>query len=173
MGGPGSRDNVRLLWYQTRSVDHGVVPGPGFLRFNTAGLLHDTTGKPATPEQLAAIVRSQLFQSKVLSFEDSLQTFWLADRTVGALGTRLLKGFPMMEDVVFYRAGNFGGIPSNCFWKAVAYQVYGDLQYDIRVKAEHLKYFSDILSSPGHPRRMFSFFGPSQTPSFSTPSCGR
>ncbi|CAN8103088.1 unnamed protein product [Discula destructiva] len=146
----------KLLQYQKRDRDMGKIPGPGMLRFDMDRLLDDISRSPRqqTRAQLTATTREQLFadgKSRPLTFEESLQENWLKDTVVGG-GARLLRGFPMMEDVVFYRAGNFGGIASNCLWKAVAYQVYGDLRYDIRVKAEHLEYYSEVLRWPQHPK---------------------
>lgn len=153
-----------LLKYQQRSGAHqGEIPGPGRLRLNMAQLLQDVGYVRKTPAELAAIVRAQNFaDDPPRTFEAALQACWLPDTTSfgggGRSASSLLPGFPMMEDVVFMRAANFGGIPSNCFWKAVAYQVYGDHSYDVRVKAEHLEYFTDVLRWAQHPKRK-SFLG--------------
>lgn len=142
--------------FQARRGPHlNQYPSPGMLRFEMNRLRRELPMRTITADQVAAITRTQLWgtaTSLPRTFEDSLQRNWLRDLDVG-LGTRLIRGLPLVEDVVFLRAGNYIGTNSNCFWKAIAYQIYGDHSFDVRVKAEHLEYFSEVLRWPQHPKR--------------------
>lgn len=143
------------LFYQRRRGPHvNQYPSPGMLRFDVGKLRRKIGSRKQTAAEIAMVTRQQLWGTRTSvpkTFEESLQQNWLSDRRTGR-GQRLIRGLPMMEDVVFLRAGNYGGIASNCFWKAIAYQVYGDHSFDIRVKAEHLEYFSEVLRWPQHPK---------------------
>lgn len=139
--------NDKALLYQLRDKDLGQIPGPGKPRINV-DTLNKRNGVPRlTAAQITRRTRDQLGAVPV-PFSDSVQRHWLNDHPA------LMRGFPMMEDVGFVVPLNLKGTASNCFWKAVAYQVYGDMMYDTRVKAEHLAYFSEVLCSPKHPKRM-------------------
>lgn len=154
-GANGEVVSGRLLTYQQRRIHVNQYPSPGALRFDMVRLRRKVGTRQRTDQQVADIMRSQLWgtaTSVPRTFEDSLQQNWLKDAAVGA-GARLIRGLPLMEDVVFFRTGNYMGTRSNCFWKAVAYQVYGDHSFDVRVKAEHLEYFSEVLRWPQHPKR--------------------
>lgn len=77
----------------------------------------------------------------------------------GAQGSKqrkgfLLRGFPMVEDVVFMRNFNYwGGVSSGaCYWSTLALLIYGDPSAWLRVKSEHLKHFERVLRSPKNPR---------------------
>lgn len=145
----------KLLTYQQRRIHVNQYPSPGMLRFDMARLRRRVGMRQKTDEQVAQTMRAQLWgtaTSVPMTLEDSLQQDWLKDASVG-VGARLIRGLPLMEDVVFLRAGNYTGSRSNCFWKAVAYQVYGDHSFEVRVKAEHLEYFSEVLRWPQHPKR--------------------
>lgn len=48
------------------------------------------------------------------------------------------------KNVVFFRTGNHIGTKSNFFCKAVAYQIYGDHSFNVRVKAEHLEILQSL-----------------------------
>lgn len=143
----------RLLRHQQRSVNPGRYPSPqAGIRFDLASLRRDLAGGQAalllpTQESVSEEYRRQTFHGQPpLAFDKAITTNWLREA-----GT-LYKGFPMVEKTVFFAANNFAGLRSNCFFKAVAYQVYGGRAFDARVKAEHLQYFSDVLKWPTHPR---------------------
>lgn len=159
--------NERLLHYQIRDENVGNMPGPGWPRFKMEELRRNLKlDNVKNGSEIADITRTQL-NAMPLPFETSVETNWVPDaRGKGSL----LRGFPMMEDVVFMSPRNFRGIESNCLWKAIAYQVYGNYIYDIRVKAEHLAYFSEVLCSPEHPKRRSLWFCGS-CPYFSRPGC--
>lgn len=147
-------DKSLLTYQRRRGKAVNQYPAPGMLRLDLAKLGQKIHFRRMTDEERAVTTKEQLWgtaTSVPKPFEVSLQQDWLRDRDVGA-GARLIRGLPMMEDVVFYRAGNYLGLASNCFWKAVAYHVYGHHSFDVRVKAEHLEYFSEVLQWPQHPK---------------------
>lgn len=90
-----------------------------------------------------------MFMSKPpVGFDEAVSQNWTQDSSP----TSLLFGFPMLGDVVLYRAMNYGGARSACFFKALAYLVYGDQSLYQRVQAEHLQHYSDVLEWEDHPR---------------------
>lgn len=157
-GVSGTPDQIRnALKYQLRGSNVGQYPSPtAGLRFDLTLLREDLNYPPMpTAQELEDRVRYQRFRSDDSVphlFEECLHmpNNWVNDRRPGT--SPLLRGFPMMEDVVFVRAANYRGTPANCYWKAVAAQVYGHPSYDDRVKAEHLDFYSEILATPTHPR---------------------
>lgn len=138
-----------LLKYQKRSVNPGQYPSPqAGLRFNLANLAKTLGGAhTSTPEEVSEEYERLTFQGDPpQNFEEALEACWLKEPG------DLIRGFPMVEETTFFCASNFTGLNFNCFFKAVAAQVYGNFTFDARVKAEHLEYFSDVLKSPAHPR---------------------
>lgn len=87
-------------------------------------------------------------QHPPLGFDEAVSRNWSRDSSSACL----LSGFPMLGDVVMYRAMNYGGARSSCFFKALAYLVYGDQSLYQRVQSEHLQHFSDVLEWVDHPR---------------------
>jgi hypothetical protein len=84
-------------------------------------------------------------------------TFWnkvLHEQAQKSKYDALVKGFWVVEDVVFRRHPNTGS-ESNCYWYSLALLLYGDYNYWLRVKAEHLEYFGRVLRDEKHPRHDF------------------
>ena len=76
----------------------------------------------------------------------------------------LYKGFPMVEEVTFIKHPNHWNRPDlfgkliddgQCYWISIALLVYGDASSWLRVKAEHLAFFEQVLSNEKHPRHLF------------------
>ncbi|KAB5576467.1 hypothetical protein GE09DRAFT_930897, partial [Coniochaeta sp. 2T2.1] len=71
----------------------------------------------------------------------------------------LIKGLPLVEDVVFVKHDNYNGrrgIPDGvCYWAALATLLYGDPGFWLRVKAEHLEHFAQVLESKKNPRHAY------------------
>lgn len=84
-----------------------------------------------------------------LGFDEAVSRNWTQD---GSSAASLLYGFPMLGDVVFFRAMNYRGARSACMFKALAYLVYGDQSLYQRVQAEHLQHFSEVVQWEDHPR---------------------
>ncbi|RYP51884.1 hypothetical protein DL768_002852 [Monosporascus sp. mg162] len=67
-------------------------------------------------------------------------------------GARVLRGFPLVEDVRFLVPGNHGEPAGDCYWRALSFHLYGgDGHWDL-VKAEHLAYVHHVLTHEEHPR---------------------
>lgn len=92
--------------------------------------------------------RGMFMSSPPLGFDEAVSRNWTQDSSADSL----LFGFPMLGDVVLYRAMNYGGGRAACFFKALAYLVYGDQSLYQRVQAEHLQHFGDVLEWEDHPR---------------------
>lgn len=139
------------LRYQVRSSGMGRYPDPGVGSRFDFDLLSDDLEIDEVQEEL--IEKHEKIathkQLRCRAFEESLQDHWIKNPTAEAA---LLRGFPMMEEVVFYRSANDKGCASDCYWKAVAQQMYGYYGYSTRVKAEHLEYFTAVLQDKRHPR---------------------
>ncbi|KAL1842263.1 hypothetical protein VTJ49DRAFT_5648 [Mycothermus thermophilus] len=82
----------------------------------------------------------------------------------GRDSTTLVKGFPMVEDVVFLKHRNHWsgrqvkGIKiedGQCYWLSIALLIYGTPRAWLRVKAEHLSYLERALLDKDHPRYDF------------------
>ncbi|KAK3899621.1 hypothetical protein C8A05DRAFT_17966, partial [Staphylotrichum tortipilum] len=76
----------------------------------------------------------------------------------------LVKGFPMLEDVVFVLHPNYWLRPAkhgkripngNCYWLSLALLLYGNASCWLRVKAEHLSFLEKVLMDENHPRHEF------------------
>ncbi|RYP63395.1 hypothetical protein DL769_006970 [Monosporascus sp. CRB-8-3] len=67
-------------------------------------------------------------------------------------GARVLRGFPLVEDVRFLVPGNHGDPEGDCYWRALSFHLYGDGGHWDLVKAEHLAYVYHVLTHEAHPR---------------------
>jgi hypothetical protein len=69
---------------------------------------------------------------------------------------QLIKGLPLVEDVVFVRNKNYHPADNlaagTCYWSALALHLYGDVRFWLRVKAEHLEHFARVLVNEDNPR---------------------
>ncbi|KAJ0113968.1 hypothetical protein J7T55_010212 [Diaporthe amygdali] len=92
--------------------------------------------------------RAMFMSEAPLGFDEAVSRNWTRD----SFQSSLLRGFPMVRDVLFYRPGNYDGARSACFFKALSYCVYGDHTFYQRVQAEHLYHYSEILDWNDHPR---------------------
>lgn len=144
---------AELLRYQDQSLARqNKRPSPqNGLGFDMARLRLDK----AWPDRISTLQDVQpswdhgmFMSSPPLGFDEAVSQRWARDSSP----TSLLFGFPMLGDVVFYRAMNYGGARSACFFKALAYLVYGDQSLYRRVQAEHLQHYGDVLQWEGHPR---------------------
>lgn len=143
------RQAASLLQYQTGYAPQAEYPSTAAgLRFDMAQLRRDL-GWPARVPQgtIDTAFEVQNFQDSVpVPLEAALSTYWLADMP------DLLRGFPLVKDVVFVVQQNMAGEASDCFFKAVAFLIYGNYTYHPRVKAEHLQHFHEVLQWTAHPR---------------------
>lgn len=119
--------------------------------FDMARLRHDmgwTSAVQTLQDVQPTWDQGMFMENPPLGFDEAVSRNWSQDRASNCL----LSGFPMLEDVVMYRAMNYGGAKSACFFKALAYLVYGDQSLYQRVQSEHLQHYSDVLEWEDHPR---------------------
>jgi len=67
-------------------------------------------------------------------------------------GYKVLRGFPMVENVDFVVPLNFADPDGDCYWRAVSFCLHGTSSHFDAVKAEHLAYLHCVLTDPTHPR---------------------
>lgn len=151
-----------LFRYHQRDDHPRQWPGPGEagLRFDVARFMRDF-GWPAK-DAMADFAREFAEGGKDLYLcADSDQDAGLSKDSADrgwqlAAGNQLIRGLPLVEDVVFVLHGNYckrGGMtPGICYWTAMAIHLYGDARFWLRVKAEHLEHFARVLGSETHPR---------------------
>ncbi|TLD13408.1 uncharacterized protein PgNI_03658 [Pyricularia grisea] len=76
---------------------------------------------------------------------------WIDDAPRSSSQPALLRGFPMVEMVMFVRANNRQD-EGNCYWNALSLHMYGRPDFGERVKLEHLRHVEAVLNTPQHPR---------------------
>lgn len=117
--------------------------------FDMDQLRRDTNWAVPSDAQVTATWDKDTFASSPpLGLEDAVTRNWSNDLWSGGL----LRGLPLVEEVEFFHPGNYTGASSACFFKALAYLVYGDHTFNQRVQAEHLQYYGDVLEWADHPR---------------------
>lgn len=88
--------------------------------------------------------------------QDTLRGFIRRSDAVGASsangGYKVLKGFPLVEDVDFVVPHNLANPDGDCYWRAVSFCLHGTSSHFDTVKAEHLAYMHCVLADPTHPR---------------------
>ena len=167
-GGGGSVAALRVFYGQqgaeparademVRYQDHSLARQNKYpsrkngLGFDMAQLRRDKAWPETvrTPQDIQTSWDHGMFMRKPpLGFDEAVSRNWVNDSSP----TSLLLGFPLLGDVVFFRPTNHGGARSACFFKALAYLVYGDQSLYSRVQAEHLQHYTDVLEWEDHPR---------------------
>jgi len=113
-GHQATEDAVR---YQSRGVDTGKIPGPGAVRLDLEKLGRDMNLKKVTPAAIRAHPSSKVLHSEYADdFDEALKNVWVKDPSE----TPLIKGLPLVEEVVFFQVGN-NIDPGNCYWRAVSH----------------------------------------------------
>jgi hypothetical protein len=151
----------------TSSASTGSHPSTG-LRKN----LRDIRRKLGYENSIESYFRHELTEAqkdpRVYKDQEEIlkQPHWqtyLASRS-GQDSRTLIRGFPMVEDVVFVKHQNtWSGeevagvnLPNGpCYWQSLALLLYGNVYAWLRVKAEHLSYLERALLDPNHPRHQF------------------
>ncbi|KAJ9129824.1 hypothetical protein NKR23_g12450 [Pleurostoma richardsiae] len=142
-----ARNEAYRLQFQDRVADKGqtpsTVPGTRLLatKFQRAAAI-----QPKTAADMDALFAGRdLYQPHrdVRDLERAIRKVWSVDTARGH--PPLIKGLPLVEDVVFLRPANFAGSRSNCFYKAIAYHIYGTNDWWDRVKAEHMFHVFNVL----------------------------
>ncbi|KAL2115128.1 hypothetical protein VTJ04DRAFT_10791 [Mycothermus thermophilus] len=151
----------------TSSTSIGSHPSTG-LRKN----LRDIRRKLGYENSIESYFGHELAEAKkdpgVYKDQDEIlkQPHWqtyLASRS-GQDSRTLIRGFPMVEDVVFVKHQNtWSGeevagvnLPNGpCYWQSLSLLLYGNVYAWLRVKAEHLSYLERALLDSNHPRHQF------------------
>ncbi|KAI3401346.1 hypothetical protein diail_11429 [Diaporthe ilicicola] len=147
--GAAPADAQGMVRYQDQQLmNRNVYPSRrNGLGFDMARLRRDTGWVDGVDDVQPAWDHSMFMSEAPLGFDMAVSSNW------GDRGERaLLRGFPMVSNVVFYRPHNHGGARSACFFKALSYIVYGRQSLYNRVQAEHWQHYSDILDWDDHPR---------------------
>lgn len=152
---------ARSLRYHDMTISPGQWPSPtAGLRFDVAAFKRHHGWGTTLEEDFAAAVAAaavDLYASPDADQEAMIHSrAWdKGDASHDAdRNGYLLRGFPLAEQVVFMRCQNFWAGVSNgaCYWTTLALLVYGDPGAWLRVKAEHLVHFENVLRNPANPR---------------------
>lgn len=139
----------RSLRYQDRLHDIGEIPGPRTgLRLNLDAYIRDTEiNRDATglEHAISSIISETFYSSETLDAEQALN-----DWTRGSI--QLYKGFPLVENIGFIAAENRATPDGDCYWRALASNLYGRASRWSIVKAEHHAYLRHVLLDKSHPR---------------------
>ncbi|OIW32497.1 hypothetical protein CONLIGDRAFT_668188 [Coniochaeta ligniaria NRRL 30616] len=154
-----------LLRYHQMDDHPGEWPSPSVgLRFDL-DRFRDDFGWPA--EDVKSVFAAEFAEGGKDFYADPFadQDAGLASdltQTGWQLGAReptkvmLIRNLPLVEDVVFVRHDNMCGdrgiTRGTCYWTAMATHLYGDARYWLRLKAEHLEHFAEVLNNRDHPR---------------------
>lgn len=150
--------------YHDMTAGAGQWPGPkAGLRFDVATFRRDHGWGDADnqdlrggyPRELAAAT-ADTYVSHLADQEASVNGLQWAAGGDAPLGPEypFLRGFPLVEEVVFLRGRNHWGSVSTgaCYWSALAMHIYGDPYAWLRVKAEHVAHFGRVLRESRNPR---------------------
>src|SRR3569833_147002 len=133
---------------QDRMMVLGVILNPKAHRLLT-DLLNDELGiKKNVSKWREHPSARPLGSDWVLNMEQSFKEVWQPD---AFRPCPLLQGLPLIENMIFFRVANHENA-GNCYWRSVAYHMYGSPEFWPRVKKEHLDHMSTILLNPRHPR---------------------
>ncbi|KAH8750616.1 hypothetical protein F5883DRAFT_694014 [Diaporthe sp. PMI_573] len=152
-GQKGASQAAERIKYQDQNLAHqGIYPsrrnGLGFdmARLRRDNNWADTVGTVQDAEPTWD--QDMYMANPPLGFDEAVSRNWAQD----AHPDCLRHGFPLVENVDFYRPRNYDGARSACFFKALGYLVYGNHTFYMRVQAEHLQYYGDVLEWEDHPR---------------------
>ncbi|KAH8681275.1 hypothetical protein BX600DRAFT_16968 [Xylariales sp. PMI_506] len=141
------------LRFQDREHHAGHYPSAAAgHRLNLSGYL-DAVGSThmRDPEmQIRKILTDTLWGSPAAPSEE-----WTDERNwcrAGGMDAKVMAGFPLVEDVEFVVPDNRGEPSGDCYWRAIAYHLYGSDQHWDIIKAEHLAFVHYVLATPGHAR---------------------
>ncbi|KAI0470381.1 hypothetical protein F4859DRAFT_522871 [Xylaria cf. heliscus] len=139
------------LRYQDRFNDVGEIPGPkSSLRLNLDGYVKDTAindGALGLERSIENVYESTFYAGETVDEDQALLVNWANERTA-----KLYKGFPLVENIGFVSIGNRANPEGDCYWRALAYIIYGQpARWDL-IKADHQVYLRHVLGDKTHPR---------------------
>lgn len=151
-GGTPAEAQGAVRYQDQRLMTRNLYPSrQNGLGFDMARLRRDTNWVDpiqSTRDAQPAWDHAMFMSEPPLGFDRAVTSNWLRDVDLRPL----LRGFPMVRNVVFYRPSNHDGARSTCFFKALSYLMYGSHSFYRRVQAEHWQHYSDILDWDDHPR---------------------
>ncbi|KAH8157190.1 hypothetical protein CIB48_g11060 [Xylaria polymorpha] len=144
------KEAERTLRYQDRFNDVGEIPGPkSGLRLDLDRYVKDTriNDDVLGLERVIETVHEKTFYSgETLDEEQALCASWANNRTT------LYNGFPLVESIGFVTLPNNSKPDGDCYWRALAYILYGQpVRWDV-IKADHQAYLRHVLTDKTHPR---------------------
>ncbi|KAI0198057.1 hypothetical protein F4808DRAFT_436970 [Astrocystis sublimbata] len=150
LDGTQANEVEQLLRYQNRLDAVGAIPGPDVgLRLKLDDYIKDTGSNSAQcglENKIAGIYFDTYYSGETLDDETAIQQNWTRGKT------SLYKGFPLVEDVGFVAAGNHEQPSGDCYWRALAYSLYGTPDRWNQVKADHQVFLSHVLHDQSHHR---------------------
>ncbi|KAI1198704.1 hypothetical protein F5X97DRAFT_342405 [Nemania serpens] len=146
---PASRAD-KILRYQDRFADAGEIPGPrSGLRLKLDEYARDTgINKDVAGLELdiLGVLGETFYAGETVDEEQAWDRSWAGGPVA------LYKGFPLVEGVEFAAAGNHEEPAGDCYWRSLAYSLYGmPARWDV-VKAAHLALLQHVLGDVTHPR---------------------
>ncbi|KAK8119044.1 uncharacterized protein PG998_003670 [Apiospora kogelbergensis] len=144
----------RLLRYQDTRTRIGEYPSPTVgIRLDCRQYLHEI-GSRHRRDPIARA--TSILQRSSWGITDPIvdDGTAIASNWTRRGACQVYNGFPLVEDVEFivHRNNPPQDPDGDCYWRSVAFCLYGsDEHWDV-VKAEHLGYMYHVLSQPRHPR---------------------
>ncbi|KAI0456454.1 hypothetical protein F5B21DRAFT_467821 [Xylaria acuta] len=144
------KEAENTLRYQDRFNDVGEIPGPkSSLRLDLDRYVKDTginDDALGLEQDIENVHENTFYAGETLDEEQALRSSWANERTT------LYKGFPLVENIGFVTIGNHAKPEGDCYWRALAYILYGrSARWDL-IKADHQAYLRHVLSDKTHPR---------------------
>ncbi|RYC57115.1 hypothetical protein CHU98_g9091 [Xylaria longipes] len=138
------------LRYQDRFNDVGEIPGPkSNMRLDLDRYIKDTCINDdalGLERNIESVHENTFYAGETLDEEQALRRSWANKPTT------LYKGFPLVENIGFVTIGNHAKPEGDCYWRALAYILYGQpTRWDL-IKADHQAYLRHVLSDKTHPR---------------------
>ncbi|KAI1740146.1 hypothetical protein F4680DRAFT_419806 [Xylaria scruposa] len=138
------------LRYQDRFSNVGEIPGPKTsLRLDLDHYVKDTSinnDALGMEWNIENVHEETFYAGETLDEEQALRSSWAKEPTT------LYKGFPLVENIGFVAIGNHARPEGDCYWRALAYILYGQsTRWDL-IKADHQAYLRHVLGDKTHPR---------------------
>ncbi|TRX88900.1 hypothetical protein FHL15_010243 [Xylaria flabelliformis] len=144
------RETDITLRYQDRFNNVGEIPGPKTsLRVDLdryvkdTGINNDVLGMEG---EIESVYEKTFYAGETLDEEQALRSSWANEPTM------LYNGFPLVENIGFVAIRNYASPSGDCYWRALAYILYGQpTRWDL-IKADHQAYLRHVLGDKTHPR---------------------
>ncbi|KAI0546569.1 hypothetical protein F4679DRAFT_557206 [Xylaria curta] len=138
------------LRYQDRFNNIGEIPGPKTsLRLDLDRYVKDTginDDVMGMERDIESVYEETFYAGETLDEEQALRSSWANKPTT------LYKGFPLVENIGFVAIENQARPAGDCYWRALAYILYGQTTRWDLIKADHQAYLRHVLGDKTHPR---------------------